>query len=760
MKKELTMPKATEQLFPFNSADERSSLLKDLTDIILGTDTINSIANQVLDIVLRYTGAGKCSLMLLNDRRELSIIASRGIELEVSKNYRSGLGNSIAGAVVRNTLPVLVTDIDQDERFQGMGGGNYRTKSFIACPITGKKRMLGILNASDRKDSCPFDEQDFDILNIISQLTAISLEKALLVAQMREKTSELEEMNRKLIEGDLLKTEFLTRLSHELRTPLNSIKGSIYYLENADKLERGEQKEFYSIISKETNKLASIAENQLDFLTCEDELRTVRKSVVSLDEILTEVSCSKTLQDHLEREGISLSVQLEQGVTEILGDKFRIIQMFIILLEGLVSHLKKGDSLRISAHEDEAVRVIIQVNRELPERFEKAFSCPDRDFLKEEGRQRTKMYLVRKKAESLGWDLTIKNEAGEFTIILSIPRSRRQKIDAAVGKSIDLFLEFIAELMGLNTCSIMLRDEFTGDLRIQSSMGLDDDVVRKTQIRTGDQICGWVAMEGKPVLIEDIEHDPRFARKSTSQYNTKSLLSIPLKSHDSVTGVLNLNNKKSAEPFTSQDLTLAAVLGSRVSRLIEKLRTDEDWEEDFRGFTNSFDKLLTAGRKYHKKERQFPDLVRRIMERLETNDEEKEQALYVSTVYDLGLMFMDDAVLHKNKLEPAEHASLKVHPFNTVELLNGIEFSPEVNKAILHHHEKYDGTGYPNGLAGEEIPLISRVIAVVDAFFAMTSKRPHRRKLASEDALQQIRDGAGSSYDPAVVAALEASVKQ
>jgi HD-GYP domain-containing protein (c-di-GMP phosphodiesterase class II) len=581
------------------------------------------------------------------------------------------------------------------------------------------------------------------------------LEKALLVARMKKNTAELEDMNRKLMEADLLKTEFLTRISHELRTPLNSIKGSVYYLDSSDKLSHGEQKEFYSIISKETDKLAMIVENQLDFLTSEDEMRIVRKSVVSLAEILTEVSCSKTLTERLEREGINLSVQLEPGVQEILGDKFRIVQMFIILLECLVSHLGKGDSICISACEDEEVQVTIQVDRELPNRFQEAFSCPDYHFQKGEGGQSTKMYLVRKTAQSLGWDLTMENGVGTFTLTMAIPLSRRQKIDAAMGKSIELFLEFIADLMGLTTCSIMLRDEATGELKIQSAMGLDEDIVRKTRIRVGDQISGWVALEGKPVLIDDIEQDPRFARKNIPQYNSKSLLSVPLKIQDCVTGVLNLSNKKTAEPFTSQDLTLAAVLGARVSHLIEKLRSDEGWEESFREFTASFDKLLTAGRKYHKKARQLPDLVRKIMERLGPTDEEKEIALYVATVYDLGLMFMDDAVLRKGKLEPAEFASLKVHPFNTVELLNSIEFSPEVNRAILHHHEKYDGTGYPDGLAGNEIPLISRVIAVVDAYCAMVSKRPHRKEKTGHDALREIRDGAGASYDPAVVEALE-----
>jgi HD-GYP domain-containing protein (c-di-GMP phosphodiesterase class II) len=398
------------------------------------------------------------------------------------------------------------------------------------------------------------------------------------------------------------------------------------------------------------------------------------------------------------------------------------------------------------------------VDRELPKRFQEAFSCPDYHFRKDEGGQRTKMYLVRKTAESLGWDLSMENGVDTFTLTLAIPLSRRQKIDAAMGKSIELFLEFIADLMGLNTCSIMLRDEVTGELKIQSAKGLDDDIVRKTRIRLGDQISGLVALEGKPLLIDDIERDTRFSRKSTPQYNSKSLLSIPLKTHDRVTGVLNLNNKKTAEPFTSQDLTLAAVLGARVSHLIEKLRSDECWEESFREFTASFEKLLTAGKKYHKKASHLPDMVKMIMERLGATDEEKENALYVSTVYDLGLMFMDDAVLRKSRLEPAEFASLKVHPFNTVELLNSIEFSPEVNRAILHHHEKYDGTGYPDGLAGNEIPLISRVITVVDAYSAMVSKRPHRKEMTAHDAIRELKKGVGSSYDPSVVEALEASL--
>jgi len=748
------MSATVKQLLPLERVDEKFSLYRDLTDIILGTDNVTAIANLVLDIVVRRTDAGKCSLMLLDDRRQLTIIASRGIDPAVSREYRAKIGLGIAGTVVRHTTPVLVTDIDRDELFRGMGRGEYRTKSFMSCPIAGNKRMLGVLNVSDRRDLCPFDEQDFELVQIICHQTAVALENAYLVAQLRKKAVELEDMNRKLMEADLLKTEFLTRISHELRTPLNSIKGAVYYLENSDNLTREEQREFFPIISDEADKLSVIVENQLEFLECENEMRNVKMSVVCLAEILTEVGCSKSLTELFERLNVAFSIETSSGELEILGDKFRISQMFLTLLESLAVHLEGNDVLRISAREEEAIKVAIQVNRKLPELFMEDFSRPDNSFRRDGGNGRVKMYLVRKAVESYGWDLEVENLDGSFTVFLSIPRSRRQKIDAAVAKGSELFLEFIAEMMGVSTCSIMLRDELTGELRIQSAMGLDEDVIRTTRIRPGDQISGWVALEGKPVLIEDIEHDPRFARKSTPQYNTKSLLSVPLIIQENVTGVLNLNNKKSAEPFTAQDLTLAAVLGARVSNLIEKLR-GENGEEGFREFTESFNKLLSAGRKYHKKTQLLPALLSKVMDRLQATDAEKETALYVSIVFDLGLMLMDDAVFRKNKLEPAEFASLKVHPFTTVDLLKGIEFSPEVNRAILHHHEKYDGSGYPDGLAGSGIPLISRVIAVVDGYCSMVSKRPHRKIFTSSEALGEIRTGAGTSYDPLVVEALE-----
>lgn len=95
-----------------------------------------------------------------------------------------------------------------------------------------------------------------------------------------------------------------------------------------------------------------------------------------------------------------------------------------------------------------------------------------------------------------------------------------------------------------------------------------------------------------------------------------------------------------------------------------------------------------------------------------------------------------------------------MHPYTAVALLNNFEFSEAVKMAILHHHERYDGTGYPDGLKGSKIPFISRVLSVVDAYCSMISERPYRKSFIREEALQEIKRGAGSVYDPAVAQAL------
>lgn len=731
-------------------------VLQEISDAIVTTTNITATANLMLDLTLNYTNAEKGSLMLANEEGELHILAARGMEIPFIASYKVKIGEGIAGTVAKNLQPVLVEDINKNEIFmKEIRRDRYKTKSFISCPVISKGKLLGVLNINDKIDGTTFTEDEFSLAKIIANQAAVALENAFLMTQLKGKALELEELNKRLIESDVVKNEFITRISHELRTPLNSIKGSAYYLDHNEKLTRPEQKEFFDIISNEASKLIYLVENLIDFLRLEDETQVTKKSIIDIRDLLKEVTSTKLLRTKLNRKNIKLSLDIKKSIPDIVGDRIKVVQFFINTIEGLSHHLEQNDSISITTHENDFIKIILTLSKRIPETIEQCLNSSKKTFHADQSEDKLKLYLACRVAENHKWKIDAENKDNSFVLTVTIPKSKKQRIEAAIDTTTNMFMEFISEILELNICSIMLADDITGELTIKSARGLDDNIIKRTRIRLGDSIAGWVALEGKPLLVENIENDSRFSKRSISQYSTKSLLSIPLKVQDKIIGVINMNNKKTGDMFTERDLEVALTLVERISHFIEKLYSGEYKENEFKKFISSFEALLNAEKNYFKKGRFIPDLMAAIMDKLGADEKDKKTAVYVSTIYDLGLMLIDDEMTKNKKLMPAEKNTLKIHPYATVDLLKNFEFSDDVKKAILHHHERFDGSGYPDKLKGDEIPFISRVLAVVDAYCAMITDKPYRKALTKYEAMQEIKKESGSVYDPKVVMALE-----
>jgi putative nucleotidyltransferase with HDIG domain len=139
---------------------------------------------------------------------------------------------------------------------------------------------------------------------------------------------------------------------------------------------------------------------------------------------------------------------------------------------------------------------------------------------------------------------------------------------------------------------------------------------------------------------------------------------------------------------------------------------------------------------------------------LNLDDDLVEVVEQAASVHDLGKIGVPDRILLKpGALTEAERTAMWVHTEIGAEILGHYELFRAGSTIVLHHHERYDGTGYPGRLAGDQIPLGARVVAVADSFDAMTSDRPYRRALSIEDAVDRLRAGAGSQWDPSIVAA-------
>ncbi len=125
-------------------------------------------------------------------------------------------------------------------------------------------------------------------------------------------------------------------------------------------------------------------------------------------------------------------------------------------------------------------------------------------------------------------------------------------------------------------------------------------------------------------------------------------------------------------------------------------------------------------------------------------------------IHDIGKIGTPDSVLTKpGELSEDEWVDILKHPATGADFLAGIEELTEVAAIVRHHHEQFDGTGYPDGLKGDAIPLSARVLAAADAFEAMTSERPYRSAMSGAKAMDELRKNAGTQFDPAVVAAVE-----
>jgi HD-GYP domain-containing protein (c-di-GMP phosphodiesterase class II) len=154
------------------------------------------------------------------------------------------------------------------------------------------------------------------------------------------------------------------------------------------------------------------------------------------------------------------------------------------------------------------------------------------------------------------------------------------------------------------------------------------------------------------------------------------------------------------------------------------------------------------------------DLAVRLGERLHLAEEELRELRYAASVHDIGKVGVPDAVLRKpGPLDPDERRVLERHASEGADLLSRIPGLDRVATIVRHHHERHDGNGYPDGLAGEDIPLESRILAVADSFVAMAENRPYRPALSPLAASRELRRGRGTQWDPLVVDALNAELR-
>jgi HD-GYP domain-containing protein (c-di-GMP phosphodiesterase class II) len=232
----------------------------------------------------------------------------------------------------------------------------------------------------------------------------------------------------------------------------------------------------------------------------------------------------------------------------------------------------------------------------------------------------------------------------------------------------------------------------------------------------------------------------------------QSLLAIPMVSKEAVNGVLLLGDTN-ADRFLEDDVFTIEKIAGQMAVALGNARLYEDMKNLFISTVASLANAIDAKSPWTKghSERVMHGAAN-IARAMGLDDAAIERTRLGGLLHDIGKIGIMEAVLEKpEKLSDDDFPPMRLHPEKGVAILAPIEQLKDVLPGILHHHERYDGSGYPDNLQGVAIPLEARIIAVADAFDAMISERPYKKGYSVEEALEELKRGAGSQFDPAVV---------
>ena len=303
--------------------------------------------------------------------------------------------------------------------------------------------------------------------------------------------------------------------------------------------------------------------------------------------------------------------------------------------------------------------------------------------------------------------------------------------------------------------SILLFGDGREELLFEVAEGKAGKALKQIRLSPRSGIAGWVARYGKPLIVNDVATDQRFERSldEITGFVTRSILCVPLAVHRRVIGVIEVLNKLDGSDFNAQDLETLTSVASTAAMAIENTKLNQTILEAYKGTIKALAAAIDAKDHYTRGHSQ------RVMEyallggtSLSFSQEELEVLEYASILHDIGKIGIADSILSKpSPLTYQEWKMIIRHPQIGADILSGVLFLEEARKLILHHHEMYDGNGYPAGLKYDEIPMGARLLAVADAFDTMTTDRAYRASLGIDCAIEELYRCSGTQFCPVAV---------
>jgi K+-sensing histidine kinase KdpD len=726
------------------------------------------IMDMVAEDARKLVGCESASVAIFIEKDLLASV-TKGISNEFKRNLRWRVRpGGMTDWVLSSGKPLLIADAAKDARSRESSAVRIgKQRSIMAVPLSVEDEVFGIMYAGDTGCN-KFDDHDLMLLTILANHAAASIKQARLRRELRKKLEELETAHKELIGADRLKAEFISAVTSQMRIPLDAIKTySETVLERVDDSSFRLKKKFLGAVVEESAKLLNTVNGVIDLSRMEFGEGDLRKEEVHITDVLKDV-CRVLDPLCIDRE-VEMVVDTPSQISPAYLDKGMIFLMFRNLIEAAISFSRGATSIRIAIEEDESflkTRVSLVPSTASIEMEAAIQAISTRDVVPSEAGSLGLALQVAKNIvfrhggriwaethDPACWSLVVlfgkeRKAIMPSDLMLEIMTSRPE-----LKRMLALVTDMISKVMEVGRCQLLLEDSTTGNLMLGASINFKQSDDSMFMVGANEGLSGKVYQQSIPVALNSEQELADLGVSGTLAFERVPCACVPIRLKGRAVGVLTVSDKHNRSDFFDEDdLGLLAALGDRIAVAIERATSYESARDQFVSAMVAMKSVLEARRAPAGKAADHTRLVMRLGRVMGLGEEDVRLLQYVSRIYDVGMVKVGEGILRKRGgLRVGEYESVKRHPEEGVNIVGPIEFLEQVKEIILHHHERYDGGGYPGGLVGERIPMGARILAVVDAYSSMLSDRSYRPAMSEEEALEELSRCSGTQFDPKVV---------
>lgn len=694
-------------------AEERVKSLLTLFEISKNISTItdlDQLFTGIIKSISKFMNVETCSIMLMNRHtRHLEVASSLTVD-EVIESINSGetaaaaarreVADYIPCYVAQSGNSILIEDISRDERFLRKLSGSpaNRYKSSIVVPLKFKDEVIGVLSIGNKKPSV-FNVDDKILLESIADQTAIAIMNATLYAESS---------------GKLERLSVLNRVSNIVNSTL------------------------------ELNKVLSMT---ISLITDVMKVETCSLMLMTPDEKSLKIVVAHGLDDRIIK---NADIMVGEGISGLVAKTGKPLLITDISKDRRFSRRPKSSvdyktksALSVPLIIKDRVIGVINVNNKSSQ---EVFTTDDLQMLET---------LATQIASAID-NAKLYNQMQQRVVELIMLHN----LSLALNSSLDL-KNIISQIIGnmrsifdADIVSLMLWDEKREHLTIISQSGLPENY-SALKFRAGEGIAGMVAQKGEPVLVQNTLAESTYKKYDRKvDESPKTLICAPIIVKNVVEGVISCEKWLDfTGPFNEDNLNLLTTIACHAAIAFENANLYNDLLRVYLETVQSLAAALDAKDSYtHGHSRRVTALALALAAEMKFSDNELNTLKHAALLHDIGKIGIAESILQKpSSLTDAEFTCIKNHPVTGARILESVEFLKSVCMQIKHHHERFDGRGYPDGLSGVDIPLGSRVIAIADTYDAMTSTRPYRQGLSHEFAVEELRRCSGTQFDPEVV---------